>query len=296
MNTVFFDTKISDDSRRQQLFAGQLFVYTASPSSLALCQLARELSEAAFAPLDPRQAQHSLPVEQYAAILAELKPKFIHHPECKRLIPGILAELECDLDKTYFDVPRLRTATCGDYLSSGIAYAFHPHRDTWYSAPMCQLNWWIPVYAVESENVMAFHPRYWAQPVKNGSKDYNYREWNRVNRKAAAQHIKTDTRKQPRPEEELELDPQIRIVCPPGGIILFSGAQMHSTVPNTSRQTRVSIDFRTVHIDDVISQQGAPNVDSQCTGTTMGDYLRASDLSNLPDPLIAQFDTPSCVN
>ncbi len=67
---------------------------------------------------------------------------------------------------------------------------------------------------------------------------------------------------------------------------------MHSTVPNTSGETRFSIDFRTVHIDDVISKGGAPNIDSACTGTSLGDFLRASDLARIPNEWIAAYDTP----
>jgi ectoine hydroxylase-related dioxygenase (phytanoyl-CoA dioxygenase family) len=90
----------------------------------------------------------------------------------------------------------------------------------------------------------------------------------------------------------MELDPQIRVVCPPGGILLFSAAQMHSTVPNTSGFTRFSIDFRTVHSDDVLARHGAPNIDSDCTGTCMGDYLRGTDLAHFPDEVISMYDTP----
>jgi hypothetical protein len=291
MNTVFFDSNMSDEKRRQQLYKGQLFVYSPCKSAIALAEFARELAEAAFAPLYPPEAQHYMPVEQYAAILAELKPKFIHHPRSKELVRGILSEIGCDIEKTYFDVPRLRTATSDRYLTSGIAYAFHPHRDTWYSAAPCQLNWWLPIYDVESDNVMAFHPRYWNQPVKNGSSGYNYYEWNKENRKNAAQHVKKDTRKQPHPEEPMELDPQIRIVGQVGGVIIFSAAQMHSTVPNTTGLTRWSIDFRTVHFDDVAAKQGAPNVDSACTGTALRDFLRASDRAYIPEEIVAQYDT-----
>ena len=123
-----------------------------------------------------------MPVEEFAALLAELKPKFIHHPESKERIRALLASFGCDLDRTYFDVPRMRTSTSDDYLTSGISYAFHPHRDTWYSAPFSQLNWWIPIYPVVPENVMAFHPQYWGTPVRNGSRRYNYYEWNRTSR------------------------------------------------------------------------------------------------------------------
>jgi hypothetical protein len=59
---------------------------------------------------------------------------------------------------------------------------------------------------------------------------------------------------------------------------LFSGAQLHETVPNNSGVARYSIDFRAVHLDDVTARRGAANIDSRCTGTTMRDYLRASDL------------------
>ena len=57
---------------------------------------------------------------------------------------------------------------------------------------------------------MAFHPRYWTEPVKNSSNEYNYYEWNATSRKDAAKHVKSDTRKQPKPLEEIELDPQVR--------------------------------------------------------------------------------------
>jgi hypothetical protein len=290
MNAIFFDPDMDDATRRQALYDGQLIVYSPRPTSLALSDFAREMSEQAFGSQDPRQAQHTMPVEEYAATLANLKPKFIHHPKVKTLMQAMLRDFGCDPEETYFDVPRLRTATAGGYLTSGIAYAFHPHRDTWYSAPFNQINWWMPVYDIEPNNAMAFHLRYWDRPLRNGSRDYNYAEWNRVSRVSAAQHIKTDTRPQPKPEEPVEMDPQVRLICRAGGVILFSGAHLHSTVPNTSDQTRFSIDFRTVNLEDVRDRRGARNVDSACTGTTMGDYLRITDLAHLPSDLIESYD------
>jgi ectoine hydroxylase-related dioxygenase (phytanoyl-CoA dioxygenase family) len=207
------------------------------------------------------------------------------------LIPALLEEFGCALDQTYFDVPRLRTSTSNDYLTSGISYAFHPHRDCWYSAPFCQVNWWIPVFEVVPENVMAFHPKYFDQPVRNGSARYDYAEWNRTSRQTAVQHIKNDTREQPKPEEPVELEPQVRVVPQPGGVMLFSGAQLHSTVPNTSGKTRFSIDFRTVHLDDVRNRNGSPNVDARCAGTTLRDFLRATDLVPVPEELARAYES-----
>jgi Phytanoyl-CoA dioxygenase (PhyH) len=293
MHAIYVDSPASDDTRRERLYDGDLFVYAPQPATRALCEFGRRMAEEAFAPRDPETAQDEMEVEEYAALLADLKPRFIHDPESKRLIQEMLTELGCDPEKVYFDVPRMRTSTSHGYLTSGIAYAFHPHRDTWYSAPQSQLNWWLPIYPITVDNGVAFHPRYWDTPVKNSSRTYNYAVWNATSRKEAAKHVKSDTRVQPKPEEEIELDPQIRPVCEPGGLVIFSAAQMHSSVPNTSGKTRFSIDFRTVHIDDVADHRGAPNIDSECTGTTMGDYLRISDLAHVSDELIEEYDTPA---
>jgi len=287
---IFVDAKTTDDERRKELYKGSVFVQSPSPFARKLCQLAKDMIEEAFHPLDPLTLHEVIPVEQCVEKLANLKPQFIHHAKSKEYIQGMLAEAGCDLEKTHFDVPRLRTAFPGDYLKSGIAYAFHPHRDTWYSAPFCQINWWMPVYPLNSENCMAFHPDYWDHPVKNGSRNYNYQKWNLESRQNAAQHIKSDTRVQPKPEEPVQMEPQVRLICEVGGPFLFSAAQLHSTVPNTSPLIRYSVDFRTVHLDDVLKRVGAPNVDSACTGTTMCDYLRGTDLRHLPAEVLKMYD------
>jgi hypothetical protein len=289
MHTVYVDPQMSDDDRRERLYDGDLFVLPPTAATLAYVDFTRELVEEAFTGKDPQTAQYDMPVEDYAALLAELKPRFIHHPESKRHLRGILQAAGCDPDLTYFDVPRLRTSTSDNYLTTGIAFAFHPHRDTWYSAPLAQLNWWMPVYDVSPNNCLAFHPRYWRHGVANGSAAYNYQEWDATSRKVAAQQIGVDTRKQPTPEEPIELDPQLKIICPVGGIVLFSGSQLHSSVPNDSGRTRFSIDFRTVHIGDLRQLRGAPNLDARCTGTTMADYMRISDLSHIPDDVVATY-------
>ncbi len=289
MTVVYFDDQRADDQRRRHLFNDAVFVYSSTPSARALCGFAREMLEGAFHPLEPETAQKELPVERYAQILAELKPAFIHHGKSKAYIQGILEELGCDRDKTYFDVPRLRSSTSDGYLTTGIAYAFHPHRDTWYSAPMCQINWWLPVYPLTADNGMAFHPDYWEQRVENSSSCYNYAQWNKKNRFNAARHIGKDTREQPKASEEI-LGGDVRIVCEVGGVVVFSAAQMHSSVPNSSGRTRFSIDFRTVHFDDVSGGTGAPNVDSECTGTSLGDFLRSSDLAHISEEWVERYD------
>lgn len=176
---------MTDDEWRAALFDGQLFVYSPSKSSLAFIEFVRMLIEEAFRPHDPEMAQFDMPVEQYAGLLTKLKPNFIHHPEAKGYLQVLLHEMGCDLNKTYFDVPKMRSSTSEGYLTTGIAYAWHPHRDTWYSAPSCQINWWIPIYDIRSDNAIAFHSD-WNQPGANNSKGYNYYE---LNQKYRGDHI-----------------------------------------------------------------------------------------------------------
>jgi hypothetical protein len=95
---------------------------------------------------------------------------------------------------------------------------------------------------------------------------------------------------QPHAEEPLELEPDVRFVVPPGGIIVFSGAQLHSTVPNITNMVRWSIDFRTVNIDDVVTKCGAPNTDSSSTGTSLRDFLRVTDFAPIPEEIVAAYD------
>jgi len=281
---------MSDDERRLKLFHGDLFLYSPTAHSLELIAFARQMAEEAFAPHFPTDAQHHLAPQEYVDVLAKLKPTFINHPRSKDLVAGILADLRVDLEQSYLDVPRLRTMT-SEFLNAGLTLQFESHRDTWFSAPFSQINYWIPVYEVAENNAMAFHPRYFAGAVKNSSRDYNYTEWVTYGRAAAAAQVDAETRKQPEAEEEIEREPDIRVITPPGGILIFSGSQLHTTIPNTSGRTRFSIDFRTVNRGDVEAHAGAANVDSECTGTNLGDFLRATDLECLPQQLIAEYDT-----
>jgi hypothetical protein len=138
---------------------------------------------------------------------------------------------------------------------------------------------------------MAFHPTYFAKALRNSSNIFDYQRWNQQNRFSAAEQIGTDTRPQPKALESVPAQPDIRLVPPPGGIIVFSGAQLHSTVPNLSGRTRFSIDFRTVNAEDAMHLKGAANIDSQCTGSTMHDYLRCSDLTHLPQPVLELYES-----
>lgn len=291
MTAIHYDSCLDDQARRERLYQGDIFVFGPTPETLAFKDFAGAMVEDAFGGLDPEMAQHRMAVEDFARLLGELKPRFIHHPESKAHIQKILARFGCDVAATYFEVPKLRSSTSDDYLTSGIAYAWHPHRDTWYSAPQCQINWWTPIYDILPDNCMAFHSAYWAKSVKNSSQSFNYYEWNRKYRgQAVTKHINGDPRPLPKPLEPIAVGDDQRIIVPPGGLILFSAAHLHSSVANTTGRTRFSVDFRTVAAADLRKRSGAANVDSSCTGTVLREYMSAHDLSGISDDLIGLYE------
>jgi hypothetical protein len=103
------------------------------------------------------------------------------------------------------------------------------------------------------------------------------------------QYIEEDPRPLPKPTGEVDISDDIRVVCPPGGMIVFSAAHLHSSVPNTSGKTRFSVDFRTVNTNDLIRKGGAANIDSRCSGTVLNEFRQIGDVSPLPDDIVSLY-------
>ena len=287
---IFVESSVTDEERRRALFVGNTFTYDTRKSVRALCDLASGLIREAFHPHDPERAQFELPVERFVEILAPLKTRFTHHPEAKILLRQVLEEMGCDPAQTYFDVPKLRVVTSGGYLTSGVGYAYKHHRDTWYACPPCQVNWWVPISNITERCAFVIHPNYFNRVVKNNSADFDAYKWNAEGRKNAAQFINSDSRPHPHLKEQLDLDWQV-LLGRPGSVIMFSAQHLHATVPNDSGHTRFSIDFRTVHRHDIEAHAGAKLVDSAATGTTLRDFIRATDHERFPESIVEQYET-----
>jgi hypothetical protein len=284
MNILRLNPKFSDSERRDAIYDGSLLLHTESVAVNKLRDWADELIHEAFGS-HPQKAQYDMPVEQFVSVAGPLKSKFTNHQKTKECIREILQEFGCDLERTYFDVPRLRVVSSDGYLTAGVGYAYKAHRDSWYGAPNCQLNWWFPVYDLDVNQTMSMYTNYWAAPIKNSSDKYNHKEWLEVGRSLAASQIATDTRNHPLPTEKVDESGEMRIVSAAAEMLVFSGSYLHATAPNTSGKTRFSIDFRTLSLDDLLSRKGAPNVDCGSTGLDMylKEFILSSDFSPIPD-------------
>jgi hypothetical protein len=281
MITLHLNRWVSDDARRESLFAGDFFLYTGMPAALALVEHARELVADAFAGMDPERAQHDMPVDEFVRRVGPLKSEFTNGQRTKELCQQFALGLGEDPERTYFDIPRLRVIPAADYLTAGVSYNYKAHRDMWYGHPQQLVNYWVPVFPVVRENVMSMFTDYFARAVKNGSNTYDYDEWVANHRHAAAEKTVTDDRPHPLPLEEIDSRGEIRVAADAGDVMMFSSNHLHASAPNTSGVTRFSYDLRTINIDDVRAGRGPKNVDCGATGTTLGDFLRVADLTPL---------------
>jgi hypothetical protein len=264
MNSIFFDSELSERKRLELLYVGNLFVFCPAPATLALRDHARSIILEICGGLDPLRLQEETDASTFEAVVATIARAFTRNPLSRVLIRKVLIEARCDPERTYLDVPRLQ-----------VARARHPRRDTWHASPPSQINWRTAIYDFVGDNGMAFHANYWTQAVANDSERFDY-----YDRHALLQ---------PMAQEPLKLNPHVRLLPETGELILYSGAHLTSMTPDLE-QTRWSIDFSTVNIDDVVSHRGARNTDARPTGTTLREFSQARDGRRLPEELVREYD------
>ena len=96
---------------------------------------------------------------------------------------------------------------------------------------------------------MSFDLASFARQVPNSSDDFDYYE-NNARRLNTAKSVGQE--KQARPGAVNHAPGVDLIPLPaPGEVLLFSGAQLHTSIPNTSGLSRYSVDFRTVDVHDL---------------------------------------------
>jgi hypothetical protein len=289
--TLFVDPNRSAPILRQSLYRGDVTILTKLPSVSAFVDYTREQLAELFKPYDPELAHEYIDKSEMAKVLGLWKPRFMHASTSKELVSRILREAGFCAEGTHYDVPKPRTSFPVDHLTTGIAYAFPWHRDTWYGAPVQQINWWLPVFDVREDNAMRFDLHNFDQPVANNSEEFDYYQNNRA-RLSTASQISHEKQIRPAALDHAPTEDLI-VIPPPGSVMLFSGAQLHASIPNTSGKARFSVDFRTVDVADVFGGCGAPLVDANCTGTSIRDFRRVSD--NAPfdeESVVRLFGTP----
>jgi hypothetical protein len=272
---ITVDPAVPGDELRRQLYAGNLVILTRLQALRDFVDYTREELTGLFRPYDPEHVHRHIDPPEMAKILSGWKPRFIHGERSRKLVRAIIAEAGFPPAETHYDLPKPRTSFPAGHLTTGVAFAFPWHRDTWYSAPAQQVNWWLPIFPVRDDNAMSFDLPSFGVAVPNTSKAFDYYQ-NNARRLTTATGVTREAQARPaavghKPHQELVILPA------PGEVLLFSGNQLHASTPNTSGLARYSVDFRTVSVPDLMAGRGAPLVDAYCTGTAIRDFINVAD-------------------
>jgi hypothetical protein len=138
---------------------------------------------------------------------------------------------------------------------------------------------------------MSFDLASFDRAVPNSSDTFDYYRNNAARLTTAAQ-VTREVQARP---GALDHNPghELIILPAPGEILLFSGAQLHASIPNTSGRARFSVDFRTVDVGDLMAGRGAPLVDVHCTGTAIRDFINVADESSFDEQTVIEvFGAP----
>jgi hypothetical protein len=289
--TVFVNPEVPAPVLREALYGGDVVVLTSLNSVKDFVEYTREQLVGLFRPYEPERAHEYIDKLQMAQMLGSWKPQFIHASRSKELVRKVICEAGFSPEGTHYDVPKPRTSFPVGHLTTGIAYAFPWHRDVWYGAPAQQINWWLPVLNVRENNAMRFDPEKFDQAVTNSSSEFDYYQINAARLTTATQ---TSGEQQARPAAlRYAPDHDLTVVPSPGSVLLFSGAQLHASIPNMSGGARFSVDFRTVDVADLNEDRGAPLVDVACTGTAIRDFRNVADDGPFDEEFVTrQFGSP----
>jgi hypothetical protein len=284
MSSIVVDPAVSGEELRRQLYAGNLVILTRLQALREFVDYTREELAELFSPHDPEHVHEHIDPPEMAKILGKWKPHFIHSERSRKLVREIVAEAGFTPDETHYDLPKPRTSFPSGHLTTGVAFAFPWHRDTWYSAPAQQINWWLPIFPVRADNARTFDLASFDRAVPNTSGAFDYYENN-------ARRLTTQTgvtrEAQARPGAVDHKAAQDLVILPaPGEVLLFSGNQLHASTPNTSGLSRYSVDFRTVSVPDLMAGRGATLVDADCTGTAIRDFVSVADESRFDEQAI----------
>ena len=167
---------------------------------------------------------------------------------------------------------------------------FHGIATSGTARQLSSLNWWLPIFAAREDNSMSFDLQNFDRAVPNTSDTFDYYKNNALRLTTSAQVTRE---RQPRPGAVDHKPLHDLVVLPaPGAVLLFSGAQLHTSIPNTSGRARYSVDFRTVDARDLLADRGAPLVDVHCTGTAIRDFHNVADGSAFDEHTVTKLFGP----
>jgi len=271
-----------------RIYAGEILRFDGIAALRALVSFTEAFLEDAFFPHAPLEIHQHLFAESQIETFGALSREFGQSSEVKRLWQSIFQSVGLDPMAVARDRLRLRFQPHQPHgqpvhrAPSTATIAFH--RDTWGTNLYAQTNWWTPIYPVTAGRTMALYPALWSRPVRNSSAAFDLAEITRRRREGGRDAIAADEAI-PHLLESIPRDLAVPVVIDPGTIIAFSGAHAHAGVGNETGVTRISLETRTISIEDVRTGKGAPNLDGRAPWMAPGFFRRIGDGAKLDELL-----------
>ena len=268
-----------------RIYAGEILRLDGLPAHARVLDFTRKFLDDRFHPHVPveihRHLSHAQQVEQFAAATRD----YARLDEVKRLWRRVFEAAGLDPAATVRDRLHLRFQPHqepGHALTRTRSTAtVRFHRDTWGTNLYAQVNWWAPVYPVTAGRTMALYPTLWLQVLDNTSATFDFSKV--LERSRAGENVSAYDGGIPQLLEQIDPTLGVPVTIEPGSIIAFSAAHAHTGVPNHTGLTRISLETRTLSIEDFCAGRGAPNVDGHAPWMSPGLFRRVTDGAKLPE-------------
>lgn len=274
MTATIIEPPPTDAQLRDALYNGAIVHGSATIGSRALVERAWAWVREAFPEGDPRTAPASLDGLEMFRRIGALRRRIFESHEVRRDLARMLREFGLDPSAYRFDPPKLRVVMSDGHENPRAAALYAAHRDTWYGHPQSLITWWVPLHAARQDETFVFFPDALHLPVDNDSHTFEPENWTHELRigwqDADAGLRETYPALTQTPERALER--REGFACERADNLLFSGAHLHQTLPQSFGTTRYSLDFRLAHIADSEASRGAPNVDDRSGPAAFGQY------------------------
>ena len=258
---------------RERLYRGELLVFRRLQAMAALAARARAMAGAAFAPTAPQEAERSLAAAEFLARAAALRRAFMRDREVSAALRAVLEALGLDPAATYADRLILRLQPSSGAHRGRRVRDLPPHRDSWGSNVMAQINLWGPVFPIDAGATLVIWPALFDRAVPNTSASWDLERL----REAPGRYPLL-----PECQAPLDAEPALPVVIEPGDLLCFSAAHLHASRPNRTGRTRLSIDTRIVDGGDVRHGRGAANVDGGAPRVAWEWFRSVADGAPLP--------------
>lgn len=233
------------------LFDGLVVVFEGLGPMRRLVDRGRTILCEIFGTDDPPGAESRLSAKAFRGLALRARTEVAGDRVVRQQWGAVLAAVGYASSETWRDRIRLRVVPSRRDIDHARLAPLAPHRDTWGSRIMAQVNWWLPLYPLQEAATMVVWPEALREAVANNSGCWNIDEFKRSGGRYPLAPVATS-------QPDTDGTP---VLIEPGVLIGFSGAHLHAGIHDHSGRTRFGIDSRSVWEPDRRAGRGAPNVD-----------------------------------